>query len=274
MFRIAAFIPCAFALQVAYPRGDYNINAGSGVSATTFPEFNVQYYHPAASGFAQASLKGDTESNNFAGEMDKVLEKQNQVMTNMEHKGASFVELPSSSRVTQSPLVWLSLRAPHASLAQGVPSNAAIMGSLGATLPLGDSSTTVNVFEQDRLSGAAHAMLLQPQRVSAPFEVMDFFVENGGGLPGAASLASVSKRIDTMLAKTKHSMLMEGSPVLNLHVANGVSGAGVASFADQVAHLNQIKGGSAQKVFDNRARIVATLQDRRRRIDALRSKTE
>merc|ERR1712070_370715 len=83
--------------------------------------------------------------------------------------------------------------------------------------PMGDSEATVNVFE------APHSMLLSPQSLSAPFEVMDFFVESGSGaLPGSASLQSISQESDAMLRKVKPSAsLMEALPAFNLHVAQG-----------------------------------------------------
>ena len=78
--------------------------------------------------------------------------------------------------------------------------------------PMGESEATVNVFE------APHSMLMSPQSLSAPFEVMDFFVESGSGaLPGSASLQSISQKSDEMLNKV-HPSLME-LPAFNVHVA-------------------------------------------------------
>merc|ERR1719181_2070924 len=66
--------------------------------------------------------------------------------------------------------------------------------------PMGESQATVNVFEAPR------SMLLSPEHLSAPFEVMDFFVESGSGaLPGAASLESISEKSDAMLRQVKPS---------------------------------------------------------------------
>ena len=80
VFRaVVLALPCALALKLSHPRGDYNIKGGS--SATSFPEFNVQYYYP---GSAAASLHGATEANSFTAAVDKVLEKQSAVIEALE----------------------------------------------------------------------------------------------------------------------------------------------------------------------------------------------
>merc|ERR1712224_342972 len=116
-------------------------------------------------------------------------------------KRAMLVE--GSDKVTQSPMVWLNLRhAAHASMIKQ---------------PMGESQATVNVFEAPR------SMLLSPEHLSAPFEVMDFFVESGSGaLPGAASLEKISSETDAMLRQVKPSAsLLESLPGFNVHVAQG-----------------------------------------------------
>lgn len=141
---------------------------------------------------AAASLKGD-ESAKFAAALDEVIAKQSGVMTALE-KSAKKSMLLESDRVTQSPMVWLNLRgAAHASLAE--------------SQPMGESQATVNVFE------APHAALLSPESLSAPFEVYDFFVEQGSGaLPG---LADISEQTDRLVQKT-HASLVESLPAMNV----------------------------------------------------------
>merc|ERR1711998_212317 len=166
---------------------------------TSFPEFNVQYYYPGAAG---AALHGTTESNNFVAAMDQVLTKQAGVIEALEKSAKRAFLVEGSDRVTQSPMVWLNLH--HgASLLEGTP--------------MGESQATVNVFEAPR------SLLLSPQSLSAPFEVMDFFVESGSGaLPGAAALESFSTKSDEMIRKVKPSAsLMEALPAFNVHVAQG-----------------------------------------------------
>merc|ERR1711939_811923 len=113
--------------------------------------------------------------------------------------------------------VWLNLR--HSSLLEQ---------------PMGESEATVNVFEAPR------SMLLSPQTLSAPYEVMDFFVESGSGaLPGSASLESISQKSDEMLNKV-HPSLMEALPAFNVHVAQGAGMDAVQlSESQQSAILSQ-----------------------------------
>lgn len=206
--------------------GNWNLEGGS---TTSFPEFNVQYDAAAA-----ASLKGD-ESAKFAAALDEVIAKQSGVMTALE-KSAKKSMLLESDRVTQSPMVWLNLRgAAHASLAE--------------SQPMGESQATVNVFE------APHAALLSPESLSAPFEVYDFFVEQGSGaLPG---LADISEQTDRLVQKT-HASLVESLPAMNVHVAQG--GAAVA--------LNEVQQNA---ILASRTRLISALKTRRERLDQIRS---
>lgn len=236
-FRTAALVlPCAFALQASHPRGDYNIKGGA--TMTSFPEFNVQYDNAGAA----ASLHGTTESNRFVAALDQVLEKQAGVMEALE-KTAHASLIQGSDRATQSPMVWLNLR--HAAHANMMESQ-----------PMGESQATVNVFEAPR------SMLLSPEGLSAPFEVMDFFVESGSGaLPGAASLESISTKSDALLRQVKPSAsLMESLPAFNVHVAQGAGAQAVQlSETQQSAILNQ------------RTRLIQTLKERRARLNAIRA---
>lgn len=259
-FRTAALVlPCAFALQASHPRGDYNIKGGA--TMTSFPEFNVQYDNAGAA----ASLHGTTESNRFVAALDQVLEKQAGVMEALE-KTAHASLIQGSDRATQSPMVWLNLRhAAHANMMESQP-----MGDSQATVnvfegphsmllesqPMGESQATVNVFEAPR------SMLLSPEGLSAPFEVMDFFVESGSGaLPGAASLESISTKSDALLRQVKPSAsLMESLPAFNVHVAQGAGAQAVQlSETQQSAILNQ------------RTRLIQTLKERRARLNAIRA---
>ena len=120
---------------------------------------------------------------------------------------------------------------------------------------MGESQATVNVFE------APHSMLLSPESLSAPFEVMDFFVESGSGaLPGAASLEAISKKSDAMLQKVKHASFMEALPAFNVHVAQG---AGM-----QAVQLNESQQSA---ILAQRTRLIQTLKDRRTRLNELRA---
>merc|ERR1719498_1783980 len=132
-------------------------------------------------------------------------------------------------------MVWLNVH-PSASLIEAEP--------------MGESEATVNVFEAPR------SMLLSPEKLSAPFEVMDFFVESGA-LPGAASLASVEAKTDAMINKVKGASLLESLPAMNIHVAQGGSAVSLSE-AQQTAIKSQ------------RARLVQTLKARSQRISALR----
>merc|ERR1712167_32515 len=113
--------------------------------------------------------------------------------------------------------------------------------------PMGSSQATVNVFE------APHSMLLSPESLSAPFEVMDFFVESGSGaLPGAASLKAISDKSDAMLRQVKPSAsLMESLPAMNLHVAQGGAMEAV-----------QLSEAQQSAITAQRTRLVQTLKDR------------
>ncbi len=138
-------------------------------------------------------------------------------------------------------MVWLNLRhAAHANLMQE---------------PMGESQATVNVFEAPR------SMLLSPEHLSAPFEVMDFYVESGAGaLPGAASLESIDQKTDAMLRQVKSASLLESLPGMNVHVAQGGAMQAVQfSEAQQSAILSQ------------RSRLIQTLKDRRARLNEIRA---
>ena len=255
---VALALPCALALQTSHPRGDYNIRGGA--SMTSFPEFNVQYYSPGA---ASAALHGTHEADSFAAAVDGVLAKQAGVVEALEKTAKRALLVEGSDRVTQSPMVWLNLRgAAHASMLEGQP-----MGESEATVnvfeaphsmlmegqPMGESEATVNVFE------APHSMLMSPQSLSAPFEVMDFFVESGSGaLPGSASLESISKKSDEML-NTVHPSLMEAMPAFNVHVANG---AGMEAV--------QLSESQQSAILSQRQRLIQTLKDRHTRLNELR----
>ena len=121
---------------------------------------------------------------------------------------------------------------------------------------MGESQATVNVFEAPR------SMLLSPQTLSAPFEVMDFFVESGSGsLPGSASLDKISTESDQMLQKVKPSAsLMEALPAFNVHVAQGSGMEAV-----------QLSEAQQSAVLAQRSRLIQTLKDRRTRLNALRA---
>ncbi len=120
---------------------------------------------------------------------------------------------------------------------------------------MGESQATVNVFEAPR------SMLLSPQTLSAPFEVMDFFVESGSSLPGSASLAKMSTESDDMLRKVKPSAsLMEALPAFNVHVAQGSGMEAV-----------QLSEAQQSAVLAQRSRLIQTLKDRRTRLNALRT---
>ena len=204
---------------------------------TSFPEFNVQYYSPGA---ASAALHGTQEANSFAAALSQVLSKQSGVIEALEKSAKRAFLVEGSDRVTQSPMVWLNLRgAAHASMLEGQP--------------MGDSEATVNVFE------APHSMLLSPQTLSAPFEVMDFFVESGSGaLPGSASLQSISKKSDDMLNKV-HPSLMEALPAFNVHVAQG---AGMEAV--------QLSESQQSAILSQRQRLIQTLKGRHTRLSELR----
>merc|ERR1719482_151271 len=204
--------------------GNWNLQGGS---TTSFPEFNVQY-EPAAA----VQLKGD-ESAKFAAVLDGIIAKQSGVMSALESSAKKSMLLEGSDRTTQSPMVWLNLRgAAHASLVEGVP--------------MGESQATVNVFE------APHAALLQPETLSAPFEVYDFFVEQGSGaLPGLADIAAQTD-------KMTHASLVESLPAMNVHVAQG--GAAVA--------LNEVQQDA---IIQSRSRLIQALKERRTRLDELRA---
>lgn len=140
-------------------------------------------------------------------------------------------------------MVWLNLHhAAHASMLEG--------------MPMGESQATVNVFEAPR------SMLLSPQSLSAPFEVMDFFVESGSGaLPGSASLESISTESDEMMRKVKPSAsLMEALPAFNVHVAQGGGMQAV-----------QLSESQQSAVLSQRNRLIQTLKDRRVRLNKLRA---
>jgi hypothetical protein len=253
--RAAVFaLPCALALQTAHPTGDYNINGGT--TMTSFPEFNVQYYYPGA---VAASLHGTEESAAFAQAAEGVIAKQAGVISALESSAKRSMFMEGSDRVTQSPMVWLNLN--HASLLEGTP-----MGPSEATVnvfeaprsmflegtPMGPSEATVNVFEAPR------SMLLSPATLSAPYEVMDFFVESGSGaLPGAASLKSISDKSDEMLEKVNKASLME-LPAMNIHVAQGGAMEAVALSESQ-----------QQTMLAQRTRLIQTLKDRRTRLSEL-----
>lgn len=206
--------------------GNWNLQGGS---TSSFPEFNVQYDSAAA-----VSLKGD-ESAKFTAALDGIIAKQSGVMSALEASAKKSM-LMESDRVTQSPMVWLNLRgAAHASLAESTP--------------MGESQATVNVFE------APHAALLQPEQLSAPFEVYDFFVEQGSGaLPGLADIAAQTD-------KMTHASLVESLPAMNVHVAQG--GAAVA--------LNEVQQNA---ILKSRTRLISELKARRTRLDELRARLQ
>ena len=191
--------------------------------------FNVQYDSAAA-----VSLKGD-ESAKFTAALDGIIAKQSGVMSALESSAKKSM-LMESDRTTQSPMVWLNLRgAAHASLAESTP--------------MGESQATVNVFE------APHAALLQPEQLSAPFEVYDFFVEQGSGaLPGLADIAAQTD-------KMSHASLVESLPAMNVHVAQG--GSTVA--------LNEVQQNA---ILKSRTRLISELKARRTRLDELRTRLQ
>jgi len=206
--------------------GNWNLQGGS---TSSFPEFNVQYDSAAA-----VSLKGD-ESAKFSAALDGIIAKQSGVMSALEASAKKSMLL-ESDRVTQSPMVWLNFRgAAHASLAE--------------SQPMGESQATVNVFE------APHAALLQPEQLSAPFEVYDFFVEQGSGaLPG---LADIQAQTDQMT----HASLVESLPAMNVHVSQG--GAAVA--------LSEVQQNA---ILKSRTRLISALKQRRTRLDELRTRLQ
>ena len=120
---------------------------------------------------------------------------------------------------------------------------------------MGESQATVNVFEAPR------SMLLSPEHLSAPFEVMDFFVESGSGaLPGAASLESISEKSDAMLRQVKPSASLMELPAFNMHVAQGGAMQAV-----------QLSESQQSAILSQRSRLIQTLKDRRTRLNEIRA---
>lgn len=200
-------------------------------SMTSFPEFNVQYYSPAAA----ASLHGATEANSFAAAVDDVLAKQTSVIESLEKSAHRAFFTESSPKVTQSPMVWLNLRgAAHASLVEQ---------------PMGPSEMSVNVFEAPR------SMLLSPEKLSGGFEAYDFFVESGSSLPGAASLKEISEKSDAM----SHKSFVE-LPGFNVHVAQGATAQAV-----------QLSEAQQSAIMSQRTRLIQALKERSARLTAIRA---